>query len=38
VAGLKTMIEVYHATGTLEGTVPDSFFVTGPYEEAKRRP
>ena len=38
VAGLKTMIEVYHATGTLEGKVPDSFFVTGPYEQAKRRP
>jgi len=38
VAGLKTMIEVYHATGTLEGTVPDSFFVTGPYEQAKRKP
>ena len=37
VAGLKTMIEVYHATGTLEGKVPDSFFVTGPYEQAKRR-
>jgi len=37
VAGLKTMIEVYHATGTLEGNVPDSFFVTGPYEKAKRR-
>jgi ABC-type nitrate/sulfonate/bicarbonate transport system substrate-binding protein len=38
VAGLKTMIEVYHATGTLEGNVPDAFFVTGPYQQAKRRP
>jgi NitT/TauT family transport system substrate-binding protein len=38
VAGLKTMIEVYHATGTLEGNVPDAFFVTGPYEKAKQRP
>ena len=38
VAGLKTMIEVYHATRTLEGNVPDSFFVTGPYEKAKHRP
>lgn len=38
VAGLKTMIEVYRATGTLEGNVPDAFFVTGPYEQAKRRP
>jgi len=37
VAGLKTMIEVYHATRTLEGNVPDSFFVTAPYEKAKRR-
>ena len=35
---LRGMIEVYHATGTLEGNVPDSFFVTGPYEKAKHRP
>jgi len=38
VAGLKIMADVFRASGTLEGTMPDEFFVTKYYEEAKRKP
>ena len=38
VAGLKIMADVFRASGTLEGTVPDEFFVTKYYEDAKRKP
>ena len=36
VATFKTMAEIFRANGTIEGSVPDSLFVTGPYEQAKR--
>jgi ABC-type nitrate/sulfonate/bicarbonate transport system substrate-binding protein len=36
VATLKTMAQIFRADGTLEGTPPDSLFVTAPYEAAKR--
>ena len=36
VATFKTMAEIFRAGGTIEGSVPDSLFVTGPYEQAKR--
>src|SRR4030088_481774 len=36
VATFKTMAEIFRAGGTIEGRVPDSLFVTGPYEKAKR--
>jgi NitT/TauT family transport system substrate-binding protein len=38
VATFKTMAQIFKAGGTLEGTVPDSLFATGPYEQAKRAP
>jgi NitT/TauT family transport system substrate-binding protein len=36
VATFKTMAEIFRVSGTIEGRVPDSVFVTGPYEKAKR--
>jgi ABC-type nitrate/sulfonate/bicarbonate transport system substrate-binding protein len=36
VATLKTMAEIFKTDGTLDGTPPDSLFVTAPYEAAKR--
>src|SRR5262249_17431118 len=38
VATFKAMAEIFRASGTIEGAVPDSLFVTGPYESAKRAP
>jgi ABC-type nitrate/sulfonate/bicarbonate transport system substrate-binding protein len=38
VATFKTMAEIFRASGTIEGNVPDSIYVTAPYEEAKRKP
>jgi NitT/TauT family transport system substrate-binding protein len=38
VATFKTMAQIFKAGGTLEGTVPDRLFATGPYEQAKRAP
>jgi ABC-type nitrate/sulfonate/bicarbonate transport system substrate-binding protein len=38
VATFKTMAEIFRASGTIEGTVPDSLFATGPYEKAKGSP
>jgi len=36
VATFKTMAEIFRASGTIEGAVPDSLFVTAPFEAAKR--
>jgi NitT/TauT family transport system substrate-binding protein len=36
VATFKTMAEIFRASGTIEGRVPDALFATGPYEKAKR--
>jgi ABC-type nitrate/sulfonate/bicarbonate transport system substrate-binding protein len=36
VATLKTMAEIFQASKLIEGKVPDSLFVTGPYEKAKQ--
>lgn len=36
VATFKTMAEIFRASGTIEGAVPDSLFATAPYEAAKR--
>jgi len=36
VSTFKTMADIFRAAGTIEGQVPDSLFVTAPYEEAKR--
>ena len=38
VATFKTMAEIFRGSGTIEGNVPDSLFVTGPFEQAKRQP
>jgi NitT/TauT family transport system substrate-binding protein len=38
VTTLKTMAQIFKAGGTLEGNVPDSLYVTGPYEQAKAQP
>jgi hypothetical protein len=38
VATFKTMAEIFKAVGTIEGNVPDSVYVTAPYEQAKRQP
>jgi ABC-type nitrate/sulfonate/bicarbonate transport system substrate-binding protein len=38
VATFKTMAEIFRASGTIEGRVPDSLFAAGPYEQAKRSP
>ena len=35
---MLTASAIAQSTGTLEGAVPDAFFVTGPYEQAKRKP
>ncbi|MGP0092342.1 MAG: ABC transporter substrate-binding protein [Xanthobacteraceae bacterium] len=37
-ATFKTMAEIFRASGTIEGNVPDSIYVTAPYDEAKRKP
>jgi ABC-type nitrate/sulfonate/bicarbonate transport system substrate-binding protein len=38
VATFKTMAQIFKASGTIEGDVPDSLYVTAPYEQAKRQP
>jgi NitT/TauT family transport system substrate-binding protein len=38
VATYKAMAEIFRVSGTIEGRVPDSVFVTGPYEKAKAAP
>jgi len=38
VATYKAMAEIFRASGTIEGRVPDSVFLTGPYEKAKAGP
>jgi NitT/TauT family transport system substrate-binding protein len=38
VATFKTMAQIFKAVGTIEGSVPDSLFVTAPFEQAKRQP
>src|SRR5262249_53112507 len=38
VATFKTMAQIFKAVGTVEGSVPDSVFVTAPFEQAKRQP
>src|SRR5215203_5000705 len=35
VATFKTMAQIFRASGTIEGPVPDSLFATGSYEKAK---
>jgi ABC-type nitrate/sulfonate/bicarbonate transport system substrate-binding protein len=35
VATFKAMAEIFRAGGSIEGTVPDSLYVTEPYEKAK---
>jgi NitT/TauT family transport system substrate-binding protein len=35
IATFKTMAEIFRASGTLEGSVPDSLYASGPYERAK---
>jgi NitT/TauT family transport system substrate-binding protein len=36
IATFKTMAEIFRASGTIEGAVPDSLFVASYYEKAKR--
>jgi NitT/TauT family transport system substrate-binding protein len=38
VATFKTMAQIFRASGTIEGPVPDSLFATGFYEKAKLAP
>jgi ABC-type nitrate/sulfonate/bicarbonate transport system substrate-binding protein len=38
VATFKTMAEIFRASGTIEGRVPDGLFATAPYEKAKLLP
>lgn len=38
VATLKAMAEIFRTSKLIEGQVPDSLFVSGPYEQAKRLP
>ena len=38
VATFKIMAQIFKGSGTLQGDVPDSAYVTAPYEQAKRRP
>jgi len=38
VATYKAMAEIFRASGTIEGRVPDSAFLTWPYEKAKAGP
>lgn len=37
-ATFKIMADIFRASGTIEGNVPDSIYVTAPYEQAKRNP
>ncbi len=37
IATFKTMAQIFKSAGALEGNVPDSLFVTAPYEQAKRQ-
>jgi ABC-type nitrate/sulfonate/bicarbonate transport system substrate-binding protein len=38
VATFKTMAQIFKANATIEGDVPDSLYVTAPYEQAKKVP
>jgi NitT/TauT family transport system substrate-binding protein len=38
VASFKAMAEIFRASKTIEGAVPDSLFATGPYQRAKQQP
>jgi ABC-type nitrate/sulfonate/bicarbonate transport system substrate-binding protein len=38
VATYKAMAEIFRASGTIEGRVPDHLYLTGPYEKAKAGP
>jgi NitT/TauT family transport system substrate-binding protein len=38
VATLKAMADIFQASKLIEGKVPDSLFVPGPYEQAKKLP
>jgi NitT/TauT family transport system substrate-binding protein len=38
VATFKAMADIFVAGKTIEGTVPDSLYVTGPYQRAKQQP
>jgi ABC-type nitrate/sulfonate/bicarbonate transport system substrate-binding protein len=38
IATFKAMAQIFKAGGTIEGDVPDSLYVTAPYEQAKRNP
>jgi ABC-type nitrate/sulfonate/bicarbonate transport system substrate-binding protein len=38
VATLKAMAEIFQTSKLIEGQVPDSLFVTAPYQQAKRLP
>jgi ABC-type nitrate/sulfonate/bicarbonate transport system substrate-binding protein len=37
VATFKTMAQIFKSAGALEGNVPDSLYVTAPYEQAKKQ-
>jgi ABC-type nitrate/sulfonate/bicarbonate transport system substrate-binding protein len=38
VASFKAMAEIFRASKTIEGAVPDSLYATGPYQRAKQQP
>ena len=38
VATFKNMAQIFKAVGTIDGDVPDSLYVTAPYEQAKQAP
>jgi hypothetical protein len=38
VATFKAMAGIFRASKTIEGEVPDSLYVTGPYQRAKQQP
>jgi NitT/TauT family transport system substrate-binding protein len=38
IATLKAMAEIFRSSKLIEGPVPDSLFVNGPFEQAKRLP
>jgi ABC-type nitrate/sulfonate/bicarbonate transport system substrate-binding protein len=38
VASFKAMAEIFRASNTIEGAVPDSLYATGPYQRAKQQP
>jgi NitT/TauT family transport system substrate-binding protein len=38
VASFKAMAEIFRASKTIEGEVPDSLYATGPYQRAKQQP